>query len=399
MVIADKIDANNGGIHYVELSDLQNQIRQKIGYVQQWVRVEIEAYREVRGHHYFSLIEKESGGGIAARANGTVWASSAGIIEKFTRETGVEIKPGITLVMRVSVTYHPVYGLSLNISAIDSSFSIGQRELEKRETVRRLTEENLIEAQKGLLLPYLPLRIAVVSSDTAAGYGDFVNQLANNEYGYRFNLTLYKALMQGENAPESIISALKSIEYSNFDLVVILRGGGADADMFCFDDYALCRAIALCPSPIVTAIGHERDYHIADMVANSYVKTPTALAQYLIDWVARVEQEMMDALAAVSRQISQRLISMDNEVSRCRTNVQFALNSAIHALDSSVALLEARIKAADPRSILGQGYVLAVDAKGNILKNVHSKKKGDEFNLRFGDGVWYCEVEDVKENN
>ncbi|MCR5003743.1 MAG: exodeoxyribonuclease VII large subunit [Bacteroidales bacterium] len=394
----EKIDTSKGGINYVELSDLQNQIKAKIGYLEQWVRVEIESHREVRGHHYFNLIEKGAGGGIAARASGTVWASNAGIIDKFTRDTGIAIKPGITIVVRVSVSYHPLYGLSLSISAIDSSFSIGQRELEKRETVRKLTEEKLLDLQKSLVLPYLPLRIAVVSSDTAAGYGDFVNQLENNEYGYRFDLTLYKALMQGDGAPKSISDALGRIDYPRFDLVVILRGGGADADMFCYDDYGLCRTIALCPSPVVTAIGHERDYHIADMVANTYVKTPTALAQLLIDWVARVEQEMLDALAAVSRQLSQRLFSMDTEVTRCKTNVQFALNSAINALDSAVALHEARIRAADPRNILSQGYVLAVDDKGNILKNVRSKQKGENFSLRFSDGMWKCEIEDVKLN-
>ena len=382
---------------YIELSELQEIIRGRIGYVERWVRVEIESHRVSGGHHYLNVLEKGPRGEIAAKASARIWRSNAAILGEFKRVTGKDLEPGITVVVNATVDYHPQYGLSLTINDIDLDFSAGQRELEKQETIRRLTEEDLIERQKGLELPFLPTSIALITSKDAAGYGDFMKHISCNQYGFKYNCTLFQSLVQGENAPSSIVSCLKSIEAAGcYDVVMILRGGGAESDMFCFDDYSLCRAIALCPVPVLTAIGHERDFHIADMVAHDFFKTPTALADNLIDWSLSVESLVTDALTSLQNALRERIQNMEREIERSVSTIRFALSSAISLMDKNLALLEAGIAAADPRSILSQGYVLAVDKDGTILKRAGSKSAGEEFALRFGDGLWDCSINNVK---
>ena len=382
---------------YIELSELQEIIRERIGYVERWVRVEIESHREVGGHHYLNVIEKGPRGEIAAKASARIWRSNAVILREFARATGKSLEAGMTVVVCAIVDYHPQYGLSLTIQDIDLGFSAGQRELEKQETVRRLTESGLIVRQKSLELPLLPRSIALITSKDAAGYGDFMKHIAGNQYGFQYNCTLFQSLVQGENAPGSIISCLQAIEAEGcYDVVMILRGGGAESDMYCYDDYELCRAIALCPVPVLTAIGHERDFHVADMVAYDYFKTPTALADNLIDWYLEVESRVTDALLSLQNALRERIMNMERDVERALSNIKFALSSSLSLMDKNVALLEAGIRAADPRAILRQGYVLAVDRNGSILKSAHSKSAGEQFALRFGDGLWDCSIDNVK---
>ena len=452
------------GRQYIELIELQNAIQDRIGVMERWVRVEIASHSEVRGHHYLDLIQKSPSGDELARARGIVWKSNAGIISMFTGLTGQRLVAGISVVMRISVQYSPRYGLSLIIQDLDAGYSIGQRELQRQETIRRLTESGLMDRQKSLSLPFLPSRIAVISSEDAAGYGDFLKHLDGNQYGFRYDISLFQSLMQGDRCPDSISASIGLICRSgNFDLILILRGGGAESDLFCYDDYGLAETIAQCPLPVVTAIGHERDYHIADMVANCHFKTPTALADFLVDWTADVEEQVTDRLisiqdaaedrlgaeekylerifsgiryslsdrtnyleselqgvfaALVSRMtlkvsdavsmtdrllaeirhssllladrsdkavreslgriISGALLSVsaaEGEAGRCLTNILFALNATVSALESRLALADASIRASDPRSILRQGYVLAMDRDGTILKNVSSGQR------------------------
>lgn len=406
-------------VDYMELSELQELIRGRIGSLERWVRVEIGSHSESGGHHYFDLIEKTAGGEIAAKARGTVWRFRSSIITAFARQTGRTLSAGMTVVMKVEVVYHPQFGLSLNITDIDPNYSIGQRELEKRRTMQTLASEGLMERQKSLELPVLPSRIAVISSSTAAGYGDFMNQLAANDRGYAFDCTLFQSLMQGENAPASIIESLHAInEDGSFDVVLIFRGGGAEADMYCFDDCDLCRNIASSGIPVLTAIGHERDYHIADMVAHDHFKTPTALAVFMIDWVSAVEDAVTDILDSIVRGaqdkvnaeqtriaallsdikygMAGRVSAIDAETRRCLSNICFALNAGIKDMDAGIALLAAGIESADPRAILRQGYVLASDSTGTIIRTASSKSAGDDFVLRFMDGRWSCRVNDVE---
>lgn len=383
----------------LELSALQNLIKARVNGMEAWVRVEIDSHSESGGHHYLGLIEKSPKGSELARARGIIWKTNASIIQRFQTATGKRLDAGISIVILVTVNYDARFGLSLIIHDIDESFSIGLRELEKQETIRKLTGAGLMNLQKETLgLPFLPSRIAVISSSEAAGYGDFVKHLSTNQYGYKFNTVLFNSFMQGDNAPASIISSISSIcDEGGYDVILILRGGGAESDLFCFDDRAMCEAIASCPVPVLTAIGHERDFHIADMVAWEHFKTPTALADFLIDWVHEAELVWMDAVAGIKDTLMERLVhSAEMETERCVSNIRFALNAGINELDHRLALIEAGIKAGDPRNILEQGYVLATDDKGNVLKNAASRNIGDEFRLRFKDGQWFCTVNDVK---
>ena len=384
---------------YIELSALQQMIKGRIGRIEQWVRVEIESHNESRGHHYFSVLEKTADGSIAARASAKIWRTNAGIIYNFRRQTGQDLVAGLSIVVLAVVDYHPTFGLSLIINDIDPTYSLGQRELERKETIRRLTEEGLLEEQKTLGLPFLPGRIAVISSRDAAGYGDFLKHLSESREGYRFDCTLFHSLVQGEGAPESIIGRLEEIQQDGgYDTILILRGGGAEADLFCFDDYELCRAIALCQVPVLTAIGHERDYHVADMVAYDHYKTPTALADALIGWVGEVEGEMLDALDAVVDAFRNRIDAEKRALESAVADLKYAFRTSLVLMDNAVALSNANIEAADPRAILRQGYVLAVGRDGTILKNVHSRNVGDEFSVRFNDGRWDCSINEIIKN-
>ena len=200
----------------------------------------------------------------------------------FESETGQPLQAGITVLVRVQVHFDPVFGMSLFIDDIDPAFTVGEQALARKKAIERLTAEGYLDMQRELVLPRLPYRLAVITSKTAAGYGDFRKHLLENEAGYAFQVDLYEALVQGDSAPASMISALQEAQERPYDAVLILRGGGGVTDLSCFDDYDLAVAIATCPVPVVTAIGHERDYHIADMVANRFVKTPTALARILL---------------------------------------------------------------------------------------------------------------------
>lgn len=362
-------------MEYISLSSLQEEVSERIGYLEEWVRVEIASCKMSGGHWYFDLIEKSESGEIAAQARGMIWRSNAAIVKRFVSESGEQLRAGLCVVMLVSVSYHPRYGLSLTIEDIDASFTVGQRELERQNTIRKLTESGLADRQKKLQLPLLPRRIALISSETAAGYGDFGKHMSENPFGYRFIIDLFPAAVQGDGAAAAIASRIGEICIAGgYDVILLLRGGGGDSDLFCFDEYELAEAIAMSSVPVLTAIGHERDFHVADMVAYEHFKTPTALADFIIDWVSEVE----------------------SEIDRCLSNIKMALTYRLNAMDNQVALLEASIKASDPRSILAQGYVLAADSRGRILRSASSACKGDGFSLRFSDGRWQCEVKDVK---
>ena len=383
---------------FVELSALQNEIKDRIGNLKCWVRVEIDSHSQSGGHHYFGLVEKTGDGVERARARGIIWRSDAGILADFHSLTGKTLDAGISVVVLASVNYDARYGLSLIINDLDANYSIGQRELEKKETIRRLTENGLIERQKNLALPFLPGRIAVISSAEAAGYGDFLKHLGGNRFGYAYDLTLFQSFMQGDSATASITERIVEIcGLDSYDVIVILRGGGAESDLFCYDDYGLAAAIAESSLPVLTAIGHERDYHVADMVAMEHFKTPTALADFLVEWVSDIEEEnVLSPLRGICSDMMLRISASETELERTVSAVRFAINSLLDAKDHIVAMLDAGIRASDPRGLLELGYVLAVDRNGTILKTARSKNVGDEFSLRFRDGTWNCEVKDIK---
>ena len=406
---------------YLELADLQDAIKDRIGYLEHWVRVEIESHRVVNGHHYLNLIQKSPGGSLVARASGRIWRSRSGIVDDFTFKTGQGLDAGISVLVHVCADYNAVYGLTLIINEIDYGYTVGLRELERQRTISRLTESGLMERQGSLPLPFLPSSVAVISSSGAAGYGDFVKHLEENSYGYRINCTLLQALMQGESAPASISGRIiEACRSGLYDVIVILRGGGSEADLFCYDDFGLAKAIAEAEIPVLTAIGHERDYHVADMVSYAWFKTPTALSDALIDWVHGVEAGMEDAFDAVRDALVERILfeekmvsdlcsstmyHLADKVNSIRRDLTLTLNSIVSSCSlkiqemvSAVERLLGSVQLSDPRSILSQGYVLAVDRGGGVLKSVRSASEGDSFVLRFKDGRWECRIDNVLED-
>ena len=286
--------------HTMKLSELQEEI---MGVIQnsfdapRWTSCEImDISQNYSGHCYLDLVEKdEKSDRILARARATIWASSYRMLKPyFETSTGYELASGIKILVYARVEYHPVYGLSLNIQDIDPTYTLGDVERKKREIIQRLEKEGVLEMNKEIPLPAVPQKIAVVSSLTAAGYGDFMAQLKENPYGYQFYTRLFPAVMQGEDAEQSIIESLDKIfEYeSHFDAVVIIRGGGSKSDLACFDSYDLAYHVSQFPLPVITGIGHEQDDTITDLVAHTRLKTPTAVAGFLIEKLANFEREL-----------------------------------------------------------------------------------------------------------
>ncbi len=268
-----------------------------------WVVAEIAEMRvHHNGHCFMELVEKE-GQQIKAKTRATIWASSyVAISYRFSNVTGQHLKPGMKILFNASIQYHELYGLSLLIRDIDAQYTIGERARKRQEIIDRLIADGVFDMNREIPMPLVPQRIAVISSESAAGYGDFMNQLNQNEYGYQLDVTLFPALMQGEKAEISIVDSLLRInsKISAFDLVVVIRGGGATLDLECFDGYELGSHIAQFPIPVITGIGHERDETIADMVANKKLKTPTAVAVFLIETISDFEGRLDEHFSSIS---------------------------------------------------------------------------------------------------
>ena len=266
-----------------------------------WVVGELSDFRQApQGHVYFELVEKQ-GNQVQAKIRANLWQFTyRSVAAKFETVTGTSLKNGMKVLAQVSVTYHPVYGLNLNVKDIDPSFSLGERARIRQETIAKLTQEGWVGHNARLPLPLVIQRIAIISSATAAGYGDFINQLAGNPQGYQVYHQLFPSLMQGNEAVESLLSALDQVaeqtEKLQLDAVVIIRGGGAQLDLDCFDDYRLALRIADFSLPVLTGIGHERDETIADLVAHTRLKTPTAVAEFILSSFREYEENL--ALAA-----------------------------------------------------------------------------------------------------
>ncbi len=274
----------------VSLYDLNQLVKEKIntsfpGLL--WVVAEISEIRTNRtGHCYLELIEKSSEKDeVIAKAKATIWSFTYRMVKPYFEEaTGQILKAGLKVLFKASVEFHEVYGFSLNIKDIDPNYTLGEVERKKRETIKKLESEGVIDMNKETFLPAVTQRIAVISSPTAAGYQDFVHQIENNQERFKIYHHLFPAIVQGEGAASSIISTFDKIyEHEHlFDAVVLIRGGGSSSDLMCFDDYELAYYITQFPLPVLTGIGHERDISVADMVAHTHLKTPTAVAEFII---------------------------------------------------------------------------------------------------------------------
>ncbi len=385
---------------YIDLYTLQKMARAGIESLfpdNLWVKAEISSVSVKGGHCYIDLSQSNEGG-LIARSRAVIWRSGYPAISKyFTSVTGIPISEGINVLVKVRVTFHEVYGMSLVINDINPEFTIGDRERKKRETVARLEKEGLTELQKELDLPVLPYYLAVVTAPTAAGYGDFRRHLLENDYGFAYQLDLYEATMQGSTAPSSIIAALESVAASpvRYDAVLILRGGGSELDLACFDDYDLAAAIARFPVPVFTAIGHDRDHHVADMVAHDFVKTPTALADLFLDSTAAEDERISDFESRLRLAFANRIAAMVSKLDWAESAVRNAAARRLDKEDSRIRLLETKISATDPRNVLKRGFSLILDDKGVRFGSVRNKKAGDRLTVLMPDGSLGCTVDRV----
>lgn len=277
-----------------------------------WVVAEISEMTVNRsGHCYLELVETQAGSdSVVARCRATIWSFTFRMLKPyFETTTGQSFSEGIKILLQAKIEYHEVYGFSLNIRDIDPVYTLGDLARQRREIIRRLEEDGVFEMNKELEMPLVPQKIAVISSPTAAGLQDFLDQLHNNPHQFVFYTKLFPALMQGNEAPRSIMNALEQIyEYEEwFDVVVIIRGGGAQLDLACFDQYELAFHVAQFPLPVITGIGHDKDDTVVDLVAHTRMKTPTAVAEFLISGALRFSQELAEMEKQFTQLVSDQL--------------------------------------------------------------------------------------------
>lgn len=417
-----------------ELNSLVVELIDKVMPSSYWVEAEIADARESKGHLYLELIEKDESTNIPiARASAKCWRSSWLMIgPHFERVAGVKLRAGLQIMIQVHAQFHTQYGFSWIIDDINPEYTMGSMARKRNEIIAQLKSEGVFELQRELCLPLFAQRIAVISSASAAGYGDFCNQLQHNEYGFRFQMQLFQAFMQGEQVEQSIVAALNliSTKEDDFDCVVIIRGGGATADLSGFDTLVLAENVANFPLPVITGIGHERDESILDMVAHTRVKTPTAAAAFLIDHLAATLNRIEQAQISIQRMVEHRiqheklhlqqlsthipiLFSMVKNRENARLDdywhallqrvmlhlqqskmrVELLSNKVIPATTNKLMveqhklqLLEQRVDGVNPERMLRLGYSLTYK-NGYVLRNVNEVKAGDEITTRLEGGI------------
>ncbi len=362
-----------------------------------WVRAEI-ASLSVRGHCYMELVEKAENGILAAKVRATCWNNMYHILGAyFEQETGQTLHTGMQVLVQVSVEWHAVYGLSLNVQNIDPTYTLGDLAKQRQQTLQRLQEDGVMELQQSLEMPTLPRRIAVVSAPEAAGYGDFCDQLAHNQVGFRFLPTLFPATMQGENAAASIIRALQAIaaEAEQWDVVVIIRGGGATTDLSCFDDYMLASHCAQFPLPIVAGIGHTRDVSVVDMVVHTSVKTPTAAAQYLIGLV-ETQAVRLEALNNRLLGATQRVLQTEKDrLQRYEQSLRMTAQRLLMGERNRLAIWQKTIELHSPERIYRMGYSLLM-RDGKPVHSVRDLEAGAKVETHLRDGVVESTVDSTR---
>ena len=353
-----------------------------------WVEAELSECRETRGHCYMELIQKdELSATPVAKAPAKCWANKWLTIRPyFERITGQQLHAGMKVLLQVYPQFHEAYGFSWIVNDIDPTYTIGDMARKRQEIIKKLKDEGVFDLQKELQLPMFCQRIAVISSQTAAGYGDFCNQLADNPYGFKFETQLFPAIMQGEGVEQSIINALERIYDTDYDCVVIIRGGGATSDMSGFDTLALAENVANFPIPIITGIGHERDESILDMVSHTRVKTPTAAAAFLIEHLKEVLDVIDSSQDRITRFFSlvktRQESKLDIFEQRMRTSIDRRLTSESHKLE----LISEKLKALDPTLLLARGYSITMH-NGHAVKDASSLAPGTEIETRLAKGT------------
>ena len=425
-------------VNHLSLYELNSLVRDVISMSlpdSYWVEAELSEAREgYGGHCYMELIEKDEHSNTPiAKAHASCWRNRWMLLKpQFERVTGQRIHAGMKVLLKVHAQFHENYGFSWIVDDIDPTYTMGDMARKRMEIIQTLKEEGVFDLQKELKLPMFCQRIAVISSATAAGYGDFCNQLADNGYGLQFTTALFAATMQGEGVEQSVISALNRIneEWENWDCVVIIRGGGATSDLSGFDTLALAENVVNFPLPIITGIGHERDESVLDMISFQRVKTPTAAAAFLVDHLTEVYARIEDAQEAIVNYVKRRLQvermkferlstliptlfslvkvrqsnRLDQLLNRLKVKAERIPADGLHRLE----MLEARLKepvarklerelhrvemlsqravAQDPERLLSRGYSITLK-DGKSIKDASQLKSGDEIESRFAKGV------------
>ena len=342
------------------------------------------------GHAYLELVEKsEEGDRVISQARATIWAGQYRMIKAyFESATGRQLQSGIRIMVKAKVNYHEIYGLSLNITDILPEYTVGEIAMQRQRTIDQLKVDGIFDMNRTLALPRLVQRIAVISSATAAGYGDFCKQLQGNQYGYYFSATLFEAAVQGDGAAASIIEALDSIAEcrDQFDCVAIIRGGGSKTDLACFDQLAISQHICQFPLPIITGIGHDRDESVADLVANTPLKTPTAVAQFLIDRAHGCDMALNAKSAAIMRKVAMAMSGKISAIYMAWDRIINRVKNRLLQADARLQTIEARIEARSPKAVLRRGYTYVM-VDGKIVTTAAQLKDGQKITTVFNDGT------------
>lgn len=363
-----------------------------------WVTGELSEVREaVNGHCYIELVQRdEATNELVAKARGTIWARIYSLLRPyFLEQTGHAFAQGLKVLLQVSVNFHELYGYTLDVCDIEPAYTIGDMARKRQLVIKQLTEEGVIGLNKELQFPLLPQKVAVISSSTAAGYGDFCDQLHNNGYGFVFYTKLFPAPMQGSGVEQGVIDALDRIarDLDFWDVVVIIRGGGAVSELSCFDTYELANNCAQFPLPIVTGIGHRRDESVLDIVAHTSAKTPTAAAELLIhamlaqaQWLADVQQGVV---AAVRGRVDEEKRRLQSLVQRIPVVTALFMQEQHHKLD----LNQKYIEASSPERLLALGYSIT-RVNGKAVRSVDDIAPGDEIITTVAGGEFTSKVID-----
>ena len=376
-----------------------------------WVEAELSECRESKGHCYMELIQKDERNATPiAKADAKCWASKWMLIRPyFERTTGERLRAGMKVLLKVYPQFHEAFGFSWIVTDIDPTYTLGDMARKRQEIIRQLKEEGVFDLQRELKLPLFCQHIAVISSESAAGYGDFCHQLSDNPYGFQFQTQLFPAIMQGEGVSQSIIAALENIYNGQcFDCVVIIRGGGATSDMSGFDTLSLAENVANFPLPIITGIGHDRDESILDMVSHTRVKTPTAAAAFLVDHLKGVLDTIEGAQSLITHYARQKLSTLQSQLATIQEilpklflAVKIRQDARIENLEARFPLLaerrmtaerhrlqliEEKLKALDPQLLLKRGYSITLH-NGKAVHNPLALKAGDEIETRLEKGT------------
>ncbi|MDR0667143.1 MAG: exodeoxyribonuclease VII large subunit [Prevotellaceae bacterium] len=383
----------------ITLSELQQRIKQTLERAltgSYWITAEInELKTNAAGHCYIELIEKNTGSNaFTAKANAIIWAYSFRLLKPyFETSTGCALKAGIRVLVKAAVQYHPLYGLSLAISDIDPAYTVGEQAMLRRKTIARLQDDGVFDMNRETPFPLLPQRIAVISSEQAAGYRDFMNHLHNNEYAYAFRTQLFPSSVQGATAAQSIIANLSRINERReaFDVVALIRGGGSAADLACFDEYELASHVAQFPLPVLTGIGHEKDESVVDMVAHTALKTPTAVADFLIDCLSEQENRLLTLEHELKNALRQRLQMEQNRLETMAHKQKMAVRLCFQRTHFRLQILEQAIRHQDPTAILARGYAV-VSLHGKTLLDAAGAQENDRLDITLHKGKLYATV-------